>query len=286
MTTSAYLNGSFLPLQEARVSVLDRGFLFADGVYEVVPVYGGRPFRLSEHLQRLDRSLQAIRLDNPLSETQWSEMVSQLLGLGEKVEQMLYIQVTRGASDKRSHALPGEPSPTVLAFCQPLPPMPDKVRDHGVAAITLADSRWLHCDVKSIALLGNVLLSQQALDKDCNEAILLRDGHLTEGASSNVFIVKNAVIATPPKSPELLPGITRDLILSLADQAGLRSEERPIGDAELLTADEILISSSTREIYPVTNLDGEAVGHGRPGPVWQQLYDAFQGFKNDYAQAR
>lgn len=281
--TTAYLNGSFLPLQEARVSVLDRGFLFADGVYEVVPVYGGRPFRLREHLQRLERSLAAIRLDNPLDETAWQDAIHRLLALEEAGNRMLYIQVTRGAGQSRSHGLPEQPRPTVLAFCQALPGIPETIRENGVAGITLPDTRWMHCDVKSIALLGNVLLSQQALDKGCNEALLLRDGHLTEGASSNAFIVKNAVLATPPNGSELLPGITRDLVLELAAAAGIQYEERPIGDVELTTADEILISSSTRELYPVTNLDGEPVGNGTPGPVWDKLYAAFQTFKHDYA---
>ncbi|MDX1497433.1 MAG: aminotransferase class IV, partial [Salinisphaeraceae bacterium] len=192
--TTAFLNGSFLPLNEARVSVLDRGFLFADGVYEVIPVYGGRAFSLSAHLQRLDRSLQAILLGNPMDSSQWHNLVERLLVLDRAEagiqDRMLYIQVTRGATAARSHALPEKPEPTILAFCQPLPVMPASVRENGVSAITRPDTRWLHCDVKSIALLGNVLLSQEAISRGCNEAILLRDGQLTEGASSNVFVIR------------------------------------------------------------------------------------------------
>jgi D-alanine transaminase len=281
--TIAYLNGSFLPLSEARVSVLDRGFLFADGVYEVIPVYGGRPFHLQQHLLRLERSLSAILLDNPKSADDWSAMIERLLALGKGGDQMLYIQVTRGASEGRSHALPAQPRPTVLAFCQPLPQMPDSVRTQGVGAITLPDTRWRHCDVKSIALLGNVLLANQALNVGCNEALLTRDGHLTEGASSNVFVVRDDVISTPPNGKELLPGITRDLILKLAQQVGLQTCERPIATEELAVADEIWISSSTRELYAVTQLDGQAIGNQQPGPLWQKVYDAFQVFKQQYA---
>lgn len=282
---TAYLNGSFLPLTEARVSVLDRGFLFADGVYEVIPVYGGRAFRLGAHLQRLNRSLQAILMDNPCSDTDWQAMLERLLELDRAQatgDRMLYIQVTRGATPSRNHALPDKPEPTVLAFCQPLPAMPESVRNEGVAAITLEDTRWLHCDVKSIALLGNVLLSQQALSQGGNEAILLRDGQLTEGASSNVFVVTGDRVCTPPNSPELLPGITRDLVLELAGASGLQTAEQAIDEIRLRTADEIWITSSTRELYPVTRLDNQPVGNGRPGSLWQQVYDQFQAFKRDY----
>lgn len=284
--TTAYLNGSFLPLSEARVSVLDRGFLFADGVYEVIPVYGGRSFRLAAHLQRLNRSLQAILLDNPLSEDAWQAMLERLLELDRSEtgpgDRMLYIQVTRGAAATRSHALPEQPTPTILAFCQPLPQMPESVRSDGVAAITLEDTRWLHCDVKSIALLGNVLLSQQALSRGCNEAILLRDGQLTEGASSNVFVISEGNVCTPPNSAELLPGITRDLVLELTRAVGAPAQERAITEEQLRKAQEIWITSSTRELYPVTRLDEQPVGSGQPGPLWQQVYDQFQTFKHDY----
>lgn len=281
--TIAYLNGSFLPLSEARVSVLDRGFLFADGVYEVVPVYGGRPFHLQQHLERLDRSLSAILLDNPMSAAEWTDMIERLLILSEAQDQMLYVQVTRGATQSRSHALPSQPTATVLAFCQALPTMSDKVRTQGVSAITLPDSRWQHCDVKSIALLGNVLLANQALNQGCNEALLTRDGRLTEGASSNVFVVRDNIVCTPPKGNELLPGITRDLILSLSQQVGLETCERQIDTDELLSADELWISSSTRELYAVTKLDGQSIGPQAPGPLWAKVYSAFQTFKQQYA---
>ena len=281
--TIAYLNGQFVPLQDARVSVLDRGFLFADGVYEVIPVYGGRPFHLSPHLQRLDKSCAAILLDNPLTHAQWADMIGRLLAQGETGDWMLYIQITRGAAATRSHALPAKPIPTVLAFCQPLPLMSDEVRTQGVGAITLPDSRWRHCDVKSIALLGNVLLGHQALSQGCNEAILLRDGQLTEGASSNVFVVLDGVVITPPNGAELLPGITRELVLALAEETGLKTLEKPVSEAELRHADEIWISSSTRELFAVTRLDDQAVGTGKPGVLWAQVYSAFQSFKQTYS---
>ncbi|MGB1580014.1 MAG: D-amino acid aminotransferase [Nevskiales bacterium] len=288
--TTAYLNGSFLPLTEARVSVLDRGFLFADGVYEVIPVYGGRAFSLTAHLQRLHRSLQAILLENPLNTAGWQDMIQSLLALdlaeAGSQDRMLYIQVTRGATAARSHALPEKPEPTVLAFCQPLPVMPDAVRENGVSAITRPDTRWLHCDVKSIALLGNVLLSQQALSQGCNEAILLRDGQLTEGASSNVFVIRDGQVFTPPNSPELLPGITRDLVLTLTEQAGLARHEQAVSEAQLRAAEEIWITSSTRELYPVTRLDEQAIGNGKPGPLWARVYQEFQDFKRAYAAQR
>jgi D-alanine transaminase len=275
----AYLDGQYLPLAQARVPVLDRGYLFADGVYEVLPVYAGRMFALDAHLDRLDASLQAIRLPNPLARTQWREALEQLVTRNGGGDQTLYLQVTRGVQPRRGFAIPTQPQPCVLAFCQPLPPVTEAIRREGVACVTHEDTRWLNCHIKSIALLAAVLLSDEALQAGCNEVILLRDGWLTEGGSSNVFMVKAGVVATPPLSRLILAGITRQLVLDTLRAAGVRCEERAISAAELGTADEIWITSSTREIYPVTRLDGRPVGTGRPGPVWARAFDLYQALK-------
>lgn len=275
----ACLDGRFLPLAEARVPVLDRGYLFADGVYEVLPVYGGRLFALDAHLERLDASLAGIRLPNPLTRAAWREMLEMLVARNGGGEQTLYLQVTRGVQPQRAFTLPAQPRPCVLALCQPLPPVTEAIRREGVSAITQEDTRWLNCHIKSIALLGAVLLTDEALKTGCNEAILLRDGLLTEGGSSNVFLVKNGVVATPPKSRLILAGITRDLVLKSLREAGTRCEERAIAEAELRAADEIWITSSTREIYPVTRLDERPVGNGRPGPAWGRAFGLFQQLK-------
>jgi D-alanine transaminase len=273
---TAYLDGRFLPLDEARVPVLDRGYLFADGVYEVMPVYSGRIFALEAHLDRLDVSLAALRLPNPLTRENWREVLGQLVARNGSGQQMLYLQITRGVQPKRNFSIPDQSTPCVLAFCQPLPPVTETLQREGVACITHEDTRWLNCHIKSIALLGAVLLSQEALQAGCNEVILLRDGQLTEGGSSNVFIVKDGVVATPPTSRLILAGITRALVIELLRGAGIRSEERVIGQAELRAADEIWITSSTREIYPVTTLDAQAVGNGKPGECWAQAFQLFQ----------
>jgi D-alanine transaminase len=276
---TAYLDGQYLPLAQARVPVLDRGYLFADGVYEVLPVYAGRMFALDAHLERLDASLQAIRLPNPLARTQWREILGQLVTRNGGGDQTLYLQVTRGVQPQRGFAIPAQPQPCVLAFCQPLPPVTDAIRRDGVACVTREDTRWLNCHIKSIALLAAVLLSDEALQSDCNEVILLRDGWLTEGGSSNVFVVKDGRVITPPLSRLILAGITRRLVLDTLQAAGIRCEERAVSAAELGTADEIWITSSTREIYPVTRLDGRPVGDGRPGPVWARAFELYQALK-------
>jgi D-alanine transaminase len=275
----AYLDGHFQPLADARVPVLDRGYLFADGVYEVMPAYGGRIFALDAHLDRLDFSLNAIQLPNPLARDAWRGMLAELVARNGGGDLTLYLQVTRGAQPRRGFALPETPRPSVLAFCQPLPPVTDAIRRDGITAITREDTRWLNCHIKSIALLGAVLLTDEALRAGCNEVILLRDGLLTEGGSSNVFVVKAGVVATPPRSRLILAGITRELVLESLAQAGLRSEERAISGSELRAADEIWITSSTREIYPVTQLDAATVGGGKPGPQWARAFELFQARK-------
>lgn len=268
-----YLNGTYLPLNEAKVPVLDRGFLFGDGVYEVIPVYGGRPFRLEEHLRRLDHSLAGIRMVSPLSDGEWAEVFRRLIG--GPGDQYIYLQVTRGVQPKRDHAIPAEIEPTVFVMCSPIAPIPLD----GIRAVTVPDIRWLRCDIKAITLLSNVLLRQEAVDLGAAEAILVRDGRVTEGAASNIFIVKEGVVITPPKSSEILPGITRDLVLELARAEGIPAEERSFSLEELKAAEEIWMTSSTREVLAVIELDGNPVGSGQPGPVWKRIQSIYQAYK-------
>jgi len=272
---TVYLNDEYLPLSEAKISVLDRGFLFGDGVYEVIPAYNRRLFHLPEHLQRLANSLDNIHLAVPYDQRQWQEILTPLLD--DTPDQYIYLQITRGAAEKRDHAFPRNVSPTVFAMAAPIKPYPDLQR--GVRAITMEDSRWRLCHVKAITLLGNILLRQQAVEQDCAEAILIRQDHITEGAASNVFAVLNGTLTTPPNSNDILPGITRDVILQLARDNQLPASEKPISLRQLQSASEIWLSSSTREILPVVELDGAAVGAGRPGPVWQTLQGLFREYK-------
>ena len=280
MTTTpiVYLNGRYLPQDQAFVPVMDRGFVFGDGVYEVIPVYGGRLFRLEEHLQRLDNSLKGIRLANPHSHAEWAAILERLVVENGGGNQSLYLQLTRGHAP-RDHAFPEEVEPTVFASTSPLKPLPQETLKTGISAITLEDIRWRYCHIKAIALLPNILLRQQALDAGAQEAILVRDGQVTEGAASNLFIVDQGVIKTPPKSSYLLPGITRDLVLELARANGLSAVEAEISEADLAGAQEIWVSSSTKEVVPVTRLNGKEVGSGKPGPVWARIYSLYQAYK-------
>ncbi len=279
-----YLNGEFLPLSKARISPLDRGFIFGDGVYEVIPVYARRVFRLEDHLQRLDSSLAGIRLPNPHSRPQWTQIIRELVRRSPHEDQSLYLQVTRGVA-KRDHAFPKDVAPTVFLMTNALSVPTQEAVDGGVAAVTLLDNRWLRCDLKTIALLPNVLLRQRALDAGAVEAVLLRDGFLTEGAASNIFAVKDGVLLIPPKSHLILPGITYDVILELARKLGIPCEIREVSEAELRSAQELWLSSSTREVLAITRLDGEAVGDGRPGPLFRRMYAAFQELKAQVRRA-
>jgi D-alanine transaminase len=273
-----FLNGSFLRMDEARVPVLDRGFIFGDGVYEVIPVYARRPFRLQEHLRRLQYSLDQIRLANPCPDEEWSRLVLELIARCPHRDQGLYLQVTRGVA-KRDHAFPKGAKPTVFMMTNALStPSPDAVAN-GVPAITAADNRWLRCDIKSTALLGNVLLRQLAIDAGANETILLRDGWLTEGSASSVLLVRDGVILTPPKSNLILPGTTCDVVLELAAKAGMAVDIRPVSEAELRGADELWLTSATREVLAVCHLDGKSVGSGVPGPVFRRMHALFREFK-------
>ncbi|HQU15245.1 MAG: D-amino acid aminotransferase [Chromatiales bacterium 21-64-14] len=275
----AYLNGRFLPLEEARVPVMDRGFLFGDGVYEVIPAYGPGLFRLDEHLARLEASLAGIRIANPHPRDQWAAILQQLLEANGTGDRSVYLQVTRGAAPKRDHAFPAAVTPTVFASVSPIGPPPPALATEGVAAVTREDTRWKYCHIKAITLLANLLLRQEAIDAGCAEAILIRDGEATEGAASNLFLVRDGVLLTPPKGPFLLPGITRDLILELAREHGIAARETPIPAPWLENAEELWITSSTREILPVTRLDGRAVGTGHPGPQWARMHALFQDYK-------
>ncbi len=273
-----YLNGEFLPLSEARISVLDRGFLFADGVYEVMPAYNGRIFRLQEHLQRLENSLGGIYMKNPLTMDAWKSMLENLVKQNQGQHQSLYLQVTRGVSE-RDHLFPADTAPTIFAMSKPLA---GKSSSTGIAAITCEDNRWKHCNLKTIALLPGVLLRNQAKGRGATEAILYRDNFVTEGAASNVFVVCNGIVKTPAKDERILPGVTRDLVLELLDKEGLDCREESIMTDELKTADEIWITSSTWEIVPVVKLDDAVVGTGQPGPVYDRANRVYQAFKESF----
>lgn len=270
-----YLNGEYMPLAEAKVPVMDRGFLFGDGVYEVIPAYAGNLFRLDDHLERLDNSLRSIRLQNPHSKQQWSDLLTPLLKPG--LDQSVYLQITRGPAEKRDHAFPQKITPTVFAMVSGITPYADP--ENGVKALSMEDSRWKLCDTKAITLLANVLLRQAAVEQGCAEAILFKGDKLTEGAASNVFAVIGGVLTTPPKSPSILPGITRDVILELAGKNNVPCKEQDISKDEIKTASEIWITSSTREIIPVTELDGHIVGNGKPGTLWMKFHEFFQAYK-------
>ncbi|MEW6692785.1 MAG: D-amino-acid transaminase [Pseudomonadota bacterium] len=287
MATTVYLNGQFMPLEEACVSVLDRGFLFGDGVYEVIPVYGGHMLRGVEHIERLERSMDGIRIDHPMSRAEWLAMLAKLVELNGGGDQAIYLQVTRGAPPKRDHAFPpvGTP-PTVFAMSNPLAPIAESWLRLGVDAVTVPDLRWLRCDLKTIQLLGNVLARQQAVEQGAVEAILLRDGQAIEGSASNLFIIKDGAIHTTPKSAAILGGITRDLILELARAEGIPVREEGMPEALLRNADEVWVTSSTREIVPITRVDGKLVGEGRPGPVWQRMHAAYQAFKQKVREGK
>lgn len=281
MTPIVYLNGKFLPLDQAQVPVLDRGFIFGDGVYEVIPVYGGNLFRLEAHLQRLDQSLAGIKLMNPLTHAAWERVLRELVSRNASAaspDQSIYLQVTRGVA-KRDFGLPQGIQPTVFAMSNPMLAPSADVHELGVAAITLEDIRWHYCHIKAITLLAANLLRQEALERGAVEAILIRAGEVTEGAASNVFIVKNGSVITPPTGPKLLPGITRDLIVELCAANKVPCLERVIVEAELHGADEIWLTSSTKEILPVTRLNDKPVGSGKPGPLWARLIRFYQDYK-------
>lgn len=279
-----YLNGHFLPLEDAQVPVLDRGFIFGDGVYEVIPVYAGQLFRLDEHLRRLGNSLAGVRISEPMDNDAWRAMLEELISRQQyQGDASIYMQITRGVAP-RDHACPAGVTPTVFAMCNPITPVDPLLLANGIKAITLDDIRWQYCHLKTIALLPNILMKQQAVDKDATEAILVRDGLVTEGTVSNVFLVRNNTLFTPPAGKHLLPGITRDLVIELARENNIPCEEALIPAAWLDEAvdnseGEIWVTSSTKEILPVTTLNGQPVGKGRPGPHWQRINGIYERYK-------
>src|ERR1700736_2746298 len=279
----SYLNGAFVPLSEARISPLDRGFLYSDGVYEVMPVYAGRPFRFEAHAARLTRSLAAIKMEDPHTRAEWRELLSTLITRNAGGDQDVYWQVTRGAEFARNHApLPNIPR-TVFAFCAPLPVTPATTFENGVECVTAQDTRWAQCDIKSVSLLANILLRQLAVDAHAAETILLRDGELMEASSSAVHVVLDGVIVSPPHSRKIVPGTTRSAMEEVATSAGIPYKAASVSEQQLRSADEIWISAATREVQPVTQLDGKPVGTGKPGPLWRRIYEQWQRYKHELA---
>jgi D-alanine transaminase len=273
-----FLNGSFLPLEQAKVPVLDRGFIFGDGVYELIPVYSRAPFRMDGHLARLERSLAAVGIRNPYARERWREVI---LGLVERQpwqDQAVYLQVTRGVA-RRDHAFPEGVEPTVFAMSNPLVNPPAELVEKGAVAVSAVDNRWLRCDIKSISLIGNVLLRQVSAAVGAVETILFRDGILTEASASNVFVVKNGLVLSPPKSNLILPGITYDVVVEIAAELKIPVEFRDVREAEVRAADELWVTSSSKEILAVVELDGKPVGDGQPGPVFRRAWQGYQEFK-------
>jgi D-alanine transaminase len=276
-----YVNGEFVPLDAARISPFDRGFLFADGVYEVMPVYAGRPFRFEAHCERLARSCRELVMEDPLSRAEWRQLFATLIERNGGGDQYIYWQVTRGAERGRNHApLPNVPR-TVFAFCAPLPVLGPSVLEQGLACVSAQDTRWARCDIKSVSLLANVLLRQLAVDAGAAETILFRDGELTDASSSTVYGVINGELRAPPNSRAILPGTTRSVLEEITERAKIPYRIGRVTEADLRTADEIWVTSSTREVAPVTTLDGKPVGNGKPGALWRRAYDAFQTYKQE-----
>ena len=278
---TAHLDGRLLPLAEAKLSPLDRGFLFGDGVYEVIPAYAGRLFHLPAHLKRLQYSLDGIRLKNPHSDAEWTAVLKALVDKNGGGDQAVYLQVSRGTPADRDHSFPADTAPTVFAMSSPLAGLAPELKTQGAKVITLDDIRWQRCDIKCTALLGNVLLRQKATEAGCHEGILIRDRHATEGTASSLFVVEDGVLVTPPDGPELLPSITRDVVMMLAERVRLPLRRGRIPLASLARAEEVWLASSTREVYAVTSIDGKPVRDGVPGVQWKRLYTLFQEHKQE-----
>jgi D-alanine transaminase len=272
-----YLNGEYKPLAEATINVLDRGFTFGDGVYEVIPVFNRTVFRFDEHIQRLENSLKAIYIENPITRNDWKGIFQKLIESVEQENQSIYLQITRGVSE-RDHDISLANDPTVFAMSRPII---KKDLTSGIKAILHEDIRWQYCDIKAITLLPSIILRHKAKEQGAKEAILIRGGFVTEGAASNVFVCKNNVIITPPKNNHVLPGITRDLTLEILSENNIPHEENKITKENLLDADEIWVTSSTWEIVPVVELDNRQVGDGKPGALWHKLNDLYQTYKNN-----
>jgi D-alanine transaminase len=279
MAQTVYLNGKFLPIEEAAVPVLDRGFIFGDGVYEMIPVYSRHAFRLQEHIRRLQQSLAALRIENPHTEAEWQSLLLALIEKNESEDQSLYLQVTRGPAP-RDHAFPPTSVPTVFMMSNPLIVSTREQYEHGIAAISTRDIRWDRCDIKAISLLPNVLMRQMAVDAGAVETVMFRDGILTEGAASNILAVEAGVILAPPKDRHMLPGITYDLILELAEANAIPVEIGYFEEARIRASDELWITSSTKEVLAIVTLDGQPIGNGQPGPMFRRMYQLYQDYKN------
>jgi D-alanine transaminase len=276
-----YLNGEFMPVEQAKISVLDRGFIFGDGAYEVVPVYSGHPFRLDEHLRRLQNSLDTISLSNPLSNAEWTRLTGEMVKRNGGGDLQVYYHVTRGVAPKRDHAFPKGIKPTVFMMANPLVTPAAEVVKNGAATVSSPDNRWLRCDIKSISLLANCLKKQYAVDHDALEVVMFRDGFLTEASASNVMAVKNGVILAPPKDNLMLPGITYDVVLELAKAHNVPMEVRKVAEAEVRGADELWLTSSTKEVLAIATLDGKNIGNGKPGSLFHKMYGWYQDFKKE-----
>jgi D-alanine transaminase len=279
MAQTVYLNGKFLPIEEAAVPVLDRGFIFGDGVYEMIPVYSRHAFRLQEHIRRLEQSLAALRIENPHTEAEWQSLLLALIEKNAGEDQSLYLQVTRGPAP-RDHAFPPTSVPTVFMMSNPLIVSTREQYEQGIAAISARDIRWDRCDIKAISLLPNVLMRQMAVDAGAVETVMFRDGILTEGAASNILAVEAGVILAPPKDQHMLPGITYDLILELAEANAIPVETGYFEEARIRVAEELWITSSTKEVLAIVTLDGQPIGNGQPGPIFRRMYQLYQDYKN------
>lgn len=277
---TVFLNGQFLPMEEAKVPVLDRGFIFGDGIYELVPVYSRAPFRLEGHLARMERSLSEVKIPNPYSRAEWTRLIGELIERQSFDDQGVYWQITRGVA-RRDHSFPKGVQPTVFMMSNPLVSPSKEVVENGAKAVTAQDFRWHRCDLKTISLIGNCMLRQISFEAGAIETLLLREGKLTEASASNAYIVKDGVIATPPKDNLILPGITLDVVFDIVKRGNLPIEVREITEAELRGADEVWVTSSSKEIVAVVELDGKPVANGKPGPVFRKAWQHYQDFKNE-----
>lgn len=282
---TVFLNGKFMPMEDAKVPVLDRGFIFGDGIYELVPVYSRAPFRLEGHLARMERSLSEVAIRNPYSRTEWTKIIEQIIERQAFDDQGVYWQITRGVA-KRDHAFPKDVEPTVFMMSNPLINPSKAVIENGATAVTAQDFRWHRCDLKTISLIGNCMLRQLSAEEGAIETIMFRDGKLTEASASNAYIVKNGVIATPAKTELILPGITLDVVFDIVARGQLPLEVRDVTEAEVRSADEVWVTSSSKEIVAIVSLDGKPVGNGKPGPVFRKAWQLYQDFKNEVMRAR
>jgi D-alanine transaminase len=282
---TVFLNGSFMPIDEAKVPVLDRGFIFGDGIYELVPVYSRAPFRLEGHLARMERSLSEVKIANPYSRAEWTRLIEQLIEKQPFDDQGVYWQITRGVA-KRDHAFPKNVPPTVFMMSNPLVNPSKEIVENGGKAVTSQDFRWHRCDLKTISLIGNCMLRQLSAEENAVETLLFREGKLTEASASNAYIVKNGVIATPPKDHFILPGITLDVVFDIVKRGNLPIEVREITQGEVFGADEVWVTSSSKEIVAIVDVDGKRIGTGKPGPVFRKAWQLYQDFKNEVMRAK